>query len=177
MRFKTPPDRLAGGEGLIAPAAPAAVAGGGSKKRIRGKQLDPNKVLLKSGGQEAASNCLRPDAADQAGETTSNQSSGAQACAKNSGSGGKALKVYFANPDKWGPTAEGFLSTHAGEVWGVAEHHLQAEQLSTVKRRLKQHRVYAEPAALTGKSQAGTHAGVMLLMRAPLLTMPLPGDV
>ena len=39
----------------------------------------------------------------------------------------RSLKLFFGNPDKWGPTAEGFLAEHGGDIWGIAEHHLAAD--------------------------------------------------
>ena len=160
-------------------AQPSPVTGVlGEKRGAEDKGIvEGDGVVPRIVGQETLPQCVVAGAFSGVGEQTSDQSGGKQAPEESEGDNGKTLKIFFGNPDRWGPTAEGFLSTHGGQVWGIAEHHMQTEQLEIVKKRLKQHRVYAEPAALTGKSQAGTHAGVMLLMRAPLLALPLPSDV
>ena len=87
------------------------------------------------------------------------------------------LVIWFANIEKWGPTAEPFVSELDAHVAGVAEHHLPQAKLEIVKRRVAHRKWFAAPATPSENSAAGTHAGTALLVRRSLAAQPVDDQV
>ena len=74
------------------------------------------------------------------------------------------LEIWFGNVEKWGPAAESFISAHSAKVWIAAETHLRSDGLASVAARFPNHALFAAPAFLTGRSEEGTHAGLLALV-------------
>ena len=75
-----------------------------------------------------------------------------------------SLEIWFGNVEKWGPAAESFISVHGAKVWIAAETHLRSDGLASVAARFPNHAMFAAPAFPTGRSEEGTHAGLLALI-------------
>ena len=79
------------------------------------------------------------------------------------------IDILFQNVEVWGPQFEGFLNEASDfHVVGVAEHRLLKDRLGSILSRHPRFNIYATPATLTGKSEAGTSGGTMAMVQRNL---------
>ena len=82
----------------------------------------------------------------------------------------KPISLLFANITSWGRQAEQFLLNSSYDIFCVVEHHLDKSKLHRVEQRIRAsgRDIHASAASPSGRSAAGTSAGVGIATRKSL---------
>ena len=87
----------------------------------------------------------------------------------------RPLSLLFSNITSWGKDAEQFLLNSSYDIFCVVEHHLNAEKLRKAEQRIRAagRDIFASTASPSGRSAAGTSAGVGIAARKSLCVKPI----